>query len=172
MDNFFCYRNFGPYFNYVTQKIDFFDPPPLPVMRPSRMHIPPPPHPLDCKWSITYADCSIHDFSGIIDPSQCCTTRFSFYKNILYKNIEDEMGQKVKNTLRICSSWTFAYKVKNTLSSVSFLSLHFHFYYYSLQNLLRCLKYICPCYSPFVSYIRLSNSFATSTLGTFTPVCL
>ena len=24
------------------------------------------------------------------------TTRFSFYKNILYKNIEDEMGQKVK----------------------------------------------------------------------------
>ena len=43
-------------------------------------------------------------------------TRFSFYKNILYKNIEDEMGQKVKNILRICSSWTFAYKVKNTLS--------------------------------------------------------
>ena len=40
-------------------------------------------------------------------------TRFSFYKNILYKNIEDEMGQKVKNILRICSSWT--YKVKNTL---------------------------------------------------------
>ena len=33
-----------------------------------------------------------------------CTTRFSFYKNILYKNIEDEMGQKVKNILRICSS--------------------------------------------------------------------
>ena len=99
-------------------------------------------------------------------------TRFSFYKNILYKNIEDEMGQKVKNILRICSSWTFAYKVKNTLSQVSFLSLHFHFYYYSLQNLLRCLKYICPCYSPFVSYIRLSNGFATSTLGTFTPVCL
>ena len=32
------------------------------------------------------------------------TTRFSFYKNILYKNIEDEMGQKVKNILRICSS--------------------------------------------------------------------
>ena len=31
-------------------------------------------------------------------------TRFSFYKNILYKNIEDEMGQKVKNILRICSS--------------------------------------------------------------------
>ena len=45
-----------------------------------------------------------------------CNTRFSFYKNILYKNIEDEMGQKVKNILRICSSWTFAYKVKNTLS--------------------------------------------------------
>ena len=44
------------------------------------------------------------------------STRFSFYKNILYKNIEDEMGQKVKNILRICSSWTFAYKVKNTLS--------------------------------------------------------
>ena len=43
-------------------------------------------------------------------------TRFSFYKNILYKNIEDEMGQKVKNILRICSSWTFAYKVNNTLS--------------------------------------------------------
>ena len=42
-------------------------------------------------------------------------TRFSCYKNILYKNIEDEMGQKVKNILRICSSWTFAYKVKNTL---------------------------------------------------------
>ena len=32
------------------------------------------------------------------------STRFSFYKNILYKNIEDEMGQKVKNILRICSS--------------------------------------------------------------------
>ena len=31
-------------------------------------------------------------------------TRFSFYKNILYKNIEDEMGKKVKNILRICSS--------------------------------------------------------------------
>ena len=31
-------------------------------------------------------------------------TRFSSYKNILYKNIEDEMGQKVKNILRICSS--------------------------------------------------------------------
>ena len=31
-------------------------------------------------------------------------TRFSFYKNILYKNIEDEMGQKVKNILRIYSS--------------------------------------------------------------------
>ena len=32
------------------------------------------------------------------------STRFSFYKNILYKNIEDEIGQKVKNILRICSS--------------------------------------------------------------------
>ena len=31
-------------------------------------------------------------------------TCFSFYKNILYKNIEDEMGQKVKNILSICSS--------------------------------------------------------------------
>ena len=29
---------------------------------------------------------------------------FLFYKNKLYKNIEDEMGQKVKNILRICSS--------------------------------------------------------------------
>ena len=31
-------------------------------------------------------------------------TRFSFYKNILYKNIDDEIGQKAKNILRICSS--------------------------------------------------------------------
>ena len=41
--------------------------------------------------------------------SNSTSTRFSFYKNILYKNIEDEMGQKVKNILRICSSWTFAF---------------------------------------------------------------
>ena len=40
---------------------------------------------------------------------------------------------------------------------------------FSLQNLLRWLKNICPFYSPFISYIRLSNGFATSTLATFTP---
>ena len=27
-----------------------------------------------------------------------------FYKKILYKNIEDEIGQKIKNVQRICSS--------------------------------------------------------------------
>jgi len=34
---------------------------------------------------------------------------------MLYKNIEDEMGQQIKNIVRICSSWTCAYKFKNTL---------------------------------------------------------
>ena len=38
-----------------------------------------------------------------IDILKHLNTRFSFYKNILYRNIEDEMGQKVKNILRICS---------------------------------------------------------------------
>ena len=40
-------------------------------------------------------------------------TRFSFYKNILYKNIDDEIGQKAKNILRICSSWNFGYISRN-----------------------------------------------------------
>ena len=43
-----------------------------------------------------------------VKPYHCYATtsdtRFSFYENILYKNIEDEMGKKVKNILRICSS--------------------------------------------------------------------
>ena len=32
------------------------------------------------------------------------STRFFFYKNTLYKNVQDEIGQKVKNVLRILPS--------------------------------------------------------------------
>ena len=31
-------------------------------------------------------------------------TRFSFYKNTLYKNVHDENGQKIKNIVRILPS--------------------------------------------------------------------
>ena len=52
------------------------------------------------------------------------------------------MGQKVKNILRIwqCSSWTFAYKVKNTLCK----NIH-------PNGITKKQK--CPFYSPFVSYL-------------------
>ena len=42
------------------------------------------------------------------------TTRF-FYKNILYKNIHDEIGQKIKNMLRISPSWNLATGPKNAV---------------------------------------------------------
>ena len=35
-------------------------------------------------------------------------TRFSFYKNTLYKNVHDENGQKIKNIVRILPSWKFS----------------------------------------------------------------
>ena len=38
----------------------------------------------------------------LIGQNICLSTRFSFYKNILYKNIEAEKRQKIKNILRIC----------------------------------------------------------------------
>ena len=46
-------------------------------------------------------------------------TRFFFYKNILYKNIHDEICRKVKNVLRISPSWNLFCQTK--LSTLSFL---------------------------------------------------
>ena len=57
-----------------------------------------------------------------------------FYKNIFYKNIQDEIWQKIKNMLRISSSWIF---VKNVISSVIhfFLFCFFSLQYLSLENI-------------------------------------
>ena len=46
-------------------------------------------------------------------------TRFFFYKSILYKNIHDEIDRKVKNVLRMLSSWIFFCRPK--ISILSFL---------------------------------------------------
>jgi len=43
---------------------------------------------------------------GYVAYNNCtrCKVRAFFYKNTLYKNVQDENGQKVKNVLRISSS--------------------------------------------------------------------
>ena len=52
-------------------------------------------------------------------------TRFFFYKNILYKNIEAQDSQKIKNILRISwgSTWS---RQKNRSVSLTFLNGNFH----------------------------------------------
>ena len=62
-------------------------------------------------------------------------TRFSFYKNILYKNIDDEIGQKAKNILRICSSWNFVNKVKNIVYKNIKAEIWFNIFGYISRNI-------------------------------------
>jgi len=45
-------------------------------------------------------------------------TRFSFYKNTLYKNIEAENDSKIKNIRRICSGSTLLSRFENLWSPI------------------------------------------------------